>query len=49
MVTITSIQLSGILAIIVGLLILVWPKIIRWAIGLYLIIAGLLQVLNLSI
>lgn len=47
MVIVTSIKLSAILAIIVGLLILVWPKIIRWALGLYLLAAGILQLIGL--
>jgi len=38
--------LSAILAIIVGLLVLVWPKFLRLAIGLYLIIFGILQLLQ---
>jgi uncharacterized membrane protein HdeD (DUF308 family) len=36
---------SGVLAIIIGLLILIWPKLIRVGLGLYLIIAGILQIL----
>lgn len=36
---------SGILAIIVGLLILIWPKLIRVGLGIYLIIVGILQLL----
>ena len=31
---------SGILAIIVGILVLIWPRIIRYAVGLYLIAFG---------
>jgi uncharacterized membrane protein HdeD (DUF308 family) len=37
---------SGILAILAGLLILVWPKLIRIALGIYLIIVGILQLLQ---
>jgi len=37
---------SGILAIIVGILILVWPKLIRLALGIYLIAIGILQLLG---
>jgi len=37
---------SGILAIIVGILVLIWPRIIRYAVGLYLIAFGLIQVLG---
>jgi hypothetical protein len=36
---------SAVLAIIVGVLILIWPKLIRIALGLYLIIAGILQLI----
>jgi len=36
---------SGILAIIAGLLVLFWPKLIRFALGIYLIIVGILQLL----
>jgi len=41
-----SLAISGILAIIVGLLILIFPKLLRIGIGLYLIIIGILQVLG---
>jgi uncharacterized membrane protein HdeD (DUF308 family) len=37
---------SGVLAIIIGLLILIWPKLIRVGLGLYLIIAGILQLVQ---
>jgi uncharacterized membrane protein HdeD (DUF308 family) len=37
--------LSGILAIVVGLLILVWPKLIRIALGLYFILIGILNLI----
>ncbi|MBS3074571.1 DUF3096 domain-containing protein [Candidatus Pacearchaeota archaeon] len=42
MVTI-NLAISGILAILVGLLILIVPRLLRWAIGLYLIIVGILS------
>ncbi|MGV8142466.1 MAG: DUF3096 domain-containing protein [Candidatus Pacearchaeota archaeon] len=38
--------LSAILAIIVGILILIWPKLLRFALGLYLVIFGILQLLS---
>lgn len=38
-----SLTISAVLAIVLGILILVWPKILRWAVGLYLIIFGILQ------
>jgi uncharacterized membrane protein HdeD (DUF308 family) len=41
-----SLTISAVLAIILGLLVLVWPKILRWAVGLYLIIFGIVQLFN---
>jgi uncharacterized membrane protein HdeD (DUF308 family) len=38
---------SGILAIIIGILVLVFPKLLRVGLGLYLIIAGILQTIGL--
>ncbi|HJX50769.1 MAG TPA: DUF3096 domain-containing protein [Candidatus Nanoarchaeia archaeon] len=35
--------ISAILAIVVGIFVLAFPKFLRWAVGLYLIIAGILQ------
>ncbi len=40
-----TITVSAILAIVVGLLILIWPKLLRIALGLYLIIAGILALI----
>jgi uncharacterized membrane protein HdeD (DUF308 family) len=40
-----TITLSAVLAIIVGLLVLVFPKLLRVALGLYLIIVGILRLL----
>jgi hypothetical protein len=37
--------IAAILAIIVGLLILVWPKLLRLGVGLYLIAWGILQLI----
>ena len=45
MVSITITGISAGLAIIAGLLILIWPKLLRWALGLYLIILGIIQLL----
>jgi len=45
MVSITLTGISGILAIIVGLLVLFFPKLLRIAVGLYFIIVGILQFL----
>jgi len=41
-----SFTISAVLAIIIGLLVLVFPKFLRWAIGLYLLIFGILQLLG---
>lgn len=38
-----SLTISAFLAIILGILILLFPKILRWAVGIYLIIIGILQ------
>lgn len=38
-----SVTISALLAIILGIVILIFPGVLRWAIGLYLIIFGILQ------
>jgi len=38
--------ISAILAIIVGLLVLIWPKFLRLAVGIYLILFGILQLVS---
>lgn len=38
-----SLTISAALAIILGLLILIFPKLLRWAVGLYLLVFGILQ------
>lgn len=38
-----SFTISAVLAIVLGIVVLVFPKLLRWAVGLYLIIFGLLQ------
>jgi hypothetical protein len=38
-------EISALLAIIIGVIILIWPKIINYAIGIWLIVFGLLQLL----
>jgi uncharacterized membrane protein HdeD (DUF308 family) len=40
-----SLTISAGLAILFGLLVLAFPKFLRWAIGLYLIIWGILQII----
>ncbi len=36
----------GILAIIAGLLVLIWPELVRWIIGIFLIVWGVLAIIN---
>jgi len=38
-----GVTISGVLAIILGIIILIWPKSLNLAIALYLIIIGILQ------
>lgn len=40
-----SITISALLAIILGVLILIFPKLLRWAVGLYLVLFGIIQLL----
>ena len=43
----TSIGLAaGIISIIVGIIIIIWPRIIAYVIGIYLIIVGLVTVIG---
>ena len=44
-----TLTISAILAIIAGLLILIWPKIIRIALGIYLLVIGILGLINQNI
>ena len=37
--------IGGILAIVAGIFVLIWPKILAWVIGIYLIIFGIFAVL----
>lgn len=41
-----SLTISAVLAIILGIVILVFPSVLRWAIGLYLIVFGILQLVG---
>ncbi|GEM_PF-1555351 len=43
---IISITISAILAIILGFVVLIFPKLLRWAVGVYLIIFGIIQLLG---
>ncbi len=36
----------GILAIVAGLLVVIWPELVRWIIGLFLIAWGVLAIVN---
>jgi uncharacterized membrane protein HdeD (DUF308 family) len=39
-------MVMGVLAIVAGLLILVWPELVRWIIGIFLIVWGILSIMN---
>ena len=39
-------MVMGILAIVAGLLVLVWPELVRWIIGIFLIVWGVLAIIN---
>ena len=41
--------LPGIIALIAGIVILIFPKILNYVVALYLIVVGLIQVFNLHI
>ena len=41
-----ALTISALLAIIVGIIIMIWPKIINYAIGIWLILYGVLQMLE---
>ena len=36
----------GILAVVAGLLVLIWPELVRWTIGIFLIVWGVLAITN---
>ena len=36
----------GILAIVAGLLVLIWPEFVRWIIGIFLIVWGVLAIIT---
>ena len=40
--------IMGILAIVAGLLVLIWPEFVRWVIGIFLIVWGVLAVIDKS-
>jgi len=42
-----SLTIAAVLAIILGLLVLVFPKLLRWGVGLYFLIWGILQLIYL--
>jgi uncharacterized membrane protein HdeD (DUF308 family) len=41
-----TIAISGAIALIAGIIVLVWPKSINYVIGLWLLITGLLQLIQ---
>ena len=36
----------GIIAIVAGVLVLIWPELVRWIIGIFLIVWGVLAITN---
>jgi len=36
----------GIIAVVAGLLVLIWPELVRWIIGIFLIVWGILAIIN---
>jgi uncharacterized membrane protein HdeD (DUF308 family) len=36
----------GILAVVAGLLVLIWPELVRWVLGIFLIVWGILTIIN---
>ena len=36
----------GILAVVAGILVLIWPEFVRWIIGIFLIVWGILAIIN---
>jgi uncharacterized membrane protein HdeD (DUF308 family) len=40
--------IMGILAIVAGLLVLIWPEFVRWVIGIFLIVWGVLAIMGKS-
>jgi len=42
-----SLTISAALAIVLGILVLVFPRLLRWAVGIYLLAWGLLQFIAL--
>lgn len=43
-----TLTISAVLAIIAGLLVLFWPKMFRIALGIYLLLVGILQIVELN-
>jgi hypothetical protein len=44
--TIVTKAMAGLLAIVAGVLVLIWPDLIRWIIGVFLIVWGALTLLS---
>ena len=44
-----TLSIMGILAILTGLLILFKPKLVRWALGIYLILVGILRLYDFAL
>jgi uncharacterized membrane protein HdeD (DUF308 family) len=41
-----SAMAGGIISIAFGLLVIVWPRLLRWAVGAWFIIAGIIAIVN---
>ncbi len=44
--TIPALAISGILAIIMGIIILIWPRSLNIAVAIYLIVVGIIQLIG---
>ena len=42
----TSGVAMGVLAVVAGLLVLMWPELVRWIVGIFLIVWGILAIIN---
>jgi uncharacterized membrane protein HdeD (DUF308 family) len=45
----TQVNLSGIIALVAGVLILAIPGLLRWIVGVYLILVGLIQLFDIAL
>ncbi len=47
--TFITLTISAVLAIVAGILILFWPKMLRIGIGIYLLLFGILKIIELNL